>query len=67
MFQTISWPIDPDAGLRRRKEYVANNGLYGYKHVERIGLGEDGRTEERRIQQYYRDQIGALSYQPPAL
>ncbi|KAK6624735.1 hypothetical protein RUM44_011595 [Polyplax serrata] len=63
--QTFDWPIDPDAGLRRRKEYEAINGRYGFKHVEKIGLGEDGKEEERRLQQLYRDQIGALSYQPP--
>lgn len=66
-FQEQSWPIDPEAGLRRRKDYVEQNGLYGYKHVERIGLGEDGRTEERRIQQRIRDSQGRLSYEVPPL
>ncbi|EEB16113.1 conserved hypothetical protein [Pediculus humanus corporis] len=59
------WPVNPDAGLYRRREYEAVNGRHGYRHTERIGLGEDGHTEERRIQQKIRDEIGALSYQPP--
>lgn len=61
----MSWPIDPDAGLRRRIEFESVNGRYSNKLVERLGLGEDGRTEERRARQRLRDEIGALSYQIP--
>lgn len=63
--QTVSWPFDPEAGQRRRVEYEAVNGRYGWKHVERVGLGEDGRDEERRQKQIYRDSIGALSPDVP--
>lgn len=41
---------------RRRVEFERINGYRSMGLIERIGLGEDGRQEERRIQQAIRDQ-----------
>ncbi|XP_034246855.1 uncharacterized protein LOC117648459 [Thrips palmi] len=49
------WSFDPDVGLRRRDEFQRMHGYRAYNLVEQAGLGEDGRMEERRQQQAYRD------------
>ncbi|KAK3932585.1 85 kDa surface antigen [Frankliniella fusca] len=52
-----SWPFDPHVALRRRAEFEQLHGYRGYALVERSGLGEDGRQEERRQQQRARDLV----------
>lgn len=53
--QKQDWSFDPDVGLRRRAEFQRMHGYRGYNLVAQAGLGEDGRQEERRQQQAYRD------------
>lgn len=50
-----SWPFDPHVAKRRNPEYEAVNGHHSVLLIERFGLGEDGRQEERRTQQAIRD------------
>lgn len=55
--QKQTWSFDPSVGLRRRVEYERLNGYRGAALVERSGLGEDGRMDERRLQQIVRDTV----------
>ena len=55
--QKQDWPFDPDASLRRRPQYVALHGDKSRALIERLGLGEDGKSEERRAQYAFRDSI----------
>jgi len=50
-----SWPFDPNVSARRTHEFVALHGDKSERLIERIGLGQDGRQEERREQQAVRD------------
>ncbi|CAI6346478.1 unnamed protein product [Macrosiphum euphorbiae] len=50
-----SWPFDPDVSARRTHEFVALHGDKSERLIERIGLGLDGRQDERREQQAVRD------------
>lgn len=50
-----SWYFDPTVAKRRNPEYEAVNGHRSVNLIERFGLGEDGRQEERRREQAIRD------------
>lgn len=50
-----SWPFDPSVSARRAPEFIALHGDKSEKLIERIGLGLDGRQNERREQQIVRD------------
>ncbi|XP_050055063.1 uncharacterized protein LOC114127602 isoform X1 [Aphis gossypii] len=50
-----SWPFDPNVSGRRAHEFIALHGDKSERLIERIGLGIDGRQEERREQQMVRD------------
>lgn len=50
-----SWPFDPDVGKRRSRQYQELNGIKGEKAIERLGLGIDGRDQERLAKQRARD------------
>lgn len=50
-----SWPFDPNVSARRTHEFVALHGDKSERLIERIGLGLDGRQQERREQQVVRD------------
>ncbi|XP_060878962.1 uncharacterized protein LOC132951209 [Metopolophium dirhodum] len=50
-----SWPFDPNVSARRTHEFVALHGDKSERLIERIGLGLDGRQQERREQQAVRD------------
>jgi len=50
-----SWPFDPYVAARRAPEFIALHGDKSEKLIERIGLGLDGRQNERRAQQTIRD------------
>lgn len=50
-----SWPFDPSVSARRAPEFIALHGDKSEKLIERIGLGNDGRQNERREQQAIRD------------
>lgn len=52
-----SWPFDPDAGGRRAAEFIALHGDKSERLIERVGLGLDGRQDERREQQTVRDYL----------
>lgn len=49
------WDFDPDVSLRRNPEYERLHGHHSVLLIERLGLGEDGRQDERRSQQAVRD------------
>ncbi|XP_075217156.1 uncharacterized protein LOC142322221 [Lycorma delicatula] len=51
-----SWPFDPEVAARRRVDFERINGYRSMGLIERLGLGEDGRQDERRIQQAIRDE-----------
>ncbi|XP_059044941.1 uncharacterized protein LOC131840764 [Achroia grisella] len=59
-----TWEFDPDIALRRRKQFIELNGDKGEKLIERIGLGIDGRDQERLLRQRQRDEghLGGLNY-----
>ncbi|XP_060834313.1 uncharacterized protein LOC132917547 [Rhopalosiphum padi] len=50
-----SWPFDPNVSARRAPEFIALHGDKSERLIERIGLGIDGRQQERREQQMVRD------------
>lgn len=52
-----AWPFDPDVSARRAPEFIALHGDKSEKLIERIGLGMDGRHDERREQQMIRDYL----------
>ena len=54
-FQVVSWKFDPDIAYRRRAEFEEKHGVYGQKLIARLGQGEDGHHEERRLKQIERD------------
>lgn len=49
------WQFDPSVSARRAHEFYALHGFRSEKLIERIGLGIDGRQDERREQQIARD------------
>jgi len=50
-----SWPFDPNVGGRRAREFIGLHGDKSERLIERIGLGINGRQDERREQQAVRD------------
>ncbi|CAG9792329.1 unnamed protein product [Diatraea saccharalis] len=58
------WIFDPDVALRRRKQFVELHGDKAERLIERLGLGIDGRADERLIKQRQRDEghLGGLNY-----
>ncbi|XP_044744938.1 uncharacterized protein LOC123306839 [Coccinella septempunctata] len=54
--KTSTFPFDPDEGIRRSKQYQEVNGRFGEKAIERLGLGSDGKEQERLEEQRIRDQ-----------
>ncbi|KAJ8708817.1 hypothetical protein PYW08_010199 [Mythimna loreyi] len=58
-----SYIFDPDVALKRRKQFIALHGDKGEYLIERLGLGIDGRDEERLAQQRQRDEghLGGLN------
>lgn len=55
LHKTVEYAFDPDVGARRSRLYREVNGNHGEKYIERLGLGIDGRDEERLEQQKQRD------------
>lgn len=53
--QTQYWPFDPNEGPKRSVQFEAHNGRRSYYLIERLGLGNDGRQDERKYQQMIRD------------
>lgn len=47
-------------------ESLQVHGYRGEKYIERVGLGVDGKEDERRVQQMIRDQgrLQGVIYQP---
>ncbi|GFG29828.1 hypothetical protein Cfor_02792 [Coptotermes formosanus] len=54
-FKVVSWKFDPDVAYRRRAEFEDKHGVHGQKLIARLGQGEDGHQEERRLRQIERD------------
>ncbi|EDW56542.1 uncharacterized protein LOC6615273 [Drosophila sechellia] len=70
LHERTSWDFDPEAAKRARSLYYEKNGFRSSKFIERLGVGLDGRHEERRAEQGHRD-VGRLNgehnvnYPPP--
>lgn len=60
LHKTVEWPIDPEIGIRRSRQYQELNGRLGEKAIERLGLGIDGFDRERLEAQRARD-VGHLN------
>ncbi|XP_023174843.2 uncharacterized protein LOC111602127 [Drosophila hydei] len=54
------WDFDPEAARKARTLYYEKNGYRSEKFIERLGVGLDGRHEERRQEQRERD-VGRLN------
>lgn len=54
--KTAEWPFDPEVGVRRSRQYRRVYGEHGEKYIERLGLGFDGKEQERLIAQRTRDE-----------
>lgn len=63
------WIFDPDVSQKRRKTFRELHGDLGEKLIERLGLGIDGRDEERLTAQRQRDEghLGGLNSLLPQL
>ncbi|KAK4884321.1 hypothetical protein RN001_000592 [Aquatica leii] len=61
LHKELDYPFDPDVGPRQARLYQQTNGVYGEKAIERLGLGIDGRHQERLLQQQIRD-VGYLGH-----
>ncbi|XP_059612644.1 uncharacterized protein LOC132259115 [Phlebotomus argentipes] len=48
--------FDPDVSVKRRQQFYDLHGYRADKLIERLGLGIDGKAEERLVQQRIRDQ-----------
>ncbi|KAH8252829.1 hypothetical protein KR032_001994, partial [Drosophila birchii] len=70
LHERTNWDFDPEAAKRARSLYYEKNGFRSSKFIERLGVGLDGRHEERRHEQGERD-VGRLNgehnvnYPPP--
>ncbi|KAB0803885.1 hypothetical protein PPYR_00855 [Photinus pyralis] len=51
----VEYLFDPNIGVERSRFYQEVNGVYGEKAIERLGLGIDGKENERLQQQKIRD------------
>lgn len=56
LHKTVEYAFDPDVGVRRSRQYKEVNGVHGEKYIERLGLGIDGRDQERLEKQKQRDE-----------
>jgi hypothetical protein len=61
-FEVVSWKFDPDAAHRRRAEFEDKHGVYGQRLIARLGQGEDGHQEERRLKQIERDRVAGYPH-----
>lgn len=57
--QVTHWDFDPDVALKRREVFQTVNGFRGEKLIERMGIGIDGKHNERLAEQRARD-VGLL-------
>ena len=59
--------FDPDVALKRRRQFIELHGDKGEKLIERLGLGIDGKDQERLEQQRQRDEghLGGLNFYLP--
>lgn len=62
-----TWIFDPDVALKRRKQFIEVNGDKAVNLIERLGLGIDGRADERLQKQRQRDEghLGGLNFFQP--
>jgi hypothetical protein len=62
--QTQTYDFDPDIALKRREQFVELNGDKSEKLIERIGLGVDGKQQERLAAQQARDEghLNGINY-----
>ncbi|XP_055707665.1 uncharacterized protein LOC129804425 isoform X2 [Phlebotomus papatasi] len=54
--QQQEFDFDPDVSVKRRQQFYEIHGYRADKLIERLGLGIDGKAQERLIQQRIRDQ-----------
>ncbi|XP_073845333.1 uncharacterized protein [Musca autumnalis] len=55
LHERTDWNFDPEAARNSRAIYYETHGFRGEKFIERIGVGEDGKQDERRAEQQQRD------------
>ncbi|KAH8373075.1 hypothetical protein KR009_011479, partial [Drosophila setifemur] len=55
LHERTQWDFDPEAAKRARALYYEKNGFRSAKFIESLGVGLDGRHEERRWEQAERD------------
>ncbi|KAJ0171692.1 hypothetical protein K1T71_012455 [Dendrolimus kikuchii] len=62
-----SWIFDPEVAMKRRRQFIELHGDKGERLIERLGLGIDGKDEERLAQQRARDagRLGGLNIYLP--
>lgn len=53
--EKTEWDFDPEIAYKRRALFYEVNGYRASKFIERIGVGLDGKQEERRAAQAVRD------------
>ncbi|TMW44079.1 hypothetical protein DOY81_010837 [Sarcophaga bullata] len=58
--ERTNWDFDPDVSQKRRSLFYETHGFRAAKFIERIGVGQDGLEQERRLEQQQRD-IGRLN------
>ncbi|XP_030388390.1 uncharacterized protein LOC115634671 [Scaptodrosophila lebanonensis] len=58
--ERTEWNFDPEAAKKARALYYEKNGYRSAAFIERLGVGLDGRHEERRLAQKERD-VGRLN------
>lgn len=51
-----TWIFEPDVAQRRKKQFIELHGDKAEKLIERLGLGIDGKADERLVQQRQRDE-----------
>ncbi|KAH8280384.1 hypothetical protein KR018_005233, partial [Drosophila ironensis] len=55
LHERTEWNFDPEAAKKARALYYEKNGFRSSKFIEQLGVGVDGRHEERRQEQGVRD------------
>ncbi|GAB0095580.1 uncharacterized protein DMENIID0001_109770 [Sergentomyia squamirostris] len=62
--QKQEFEFDPDVSLKRRPQFYELHGYKADKLIERLGLGIDGKAQERLVEQRLRDsgRLGGVIY-----
>ncbi|XP_055920684.1 uncharacterized protein LOC129952222 [Eupeodes corollae] len=58
--ERTEWDFDPEISKARRGLFYEKNGFRASKLIESLGVGIDGKEQQRRQEQRYRD-VGKLN------